>query len=81
MTLRPVGQVVKTPPFHGGNRGSSPLRVTIYETLAQLVEHLTFNQGVEGSNPSCLTKFIRSRVRAAAILVTCGRGGTADTPS
>jgi hypothetical protein len=24
----PVGQVVKTPPFHGGNRGSSPLRVT-----------------------------------------------------
>jgi len=25
---RPVGQVVKTPPFHGGNRGSSPLRVT-----------------------------------------------------
>ena len=27
--IRPVGQVVKTPPFHGGNRGSSPLRVTI----------------------------------------------------
>ncbi len=25
--LWPVGQVVKTPPFHGGNRGSSPLRV------------------------------------------------------
>ncbi len=25
---RPVGQVVKTPPFHGGNRGSNPLRVT-----------------------------------------------------
>ena len=24
----PVGQEVKTPPFHGGNRGSSPLRVT-----------------------------------------------------
>ena len=23
--VRPVGQVVKTPPFHGGNRGSSPL--------------------------------------------------------
>ena len=27
---RPVGQVVKTPPFHGGNRGSSPLRVTTF---------------------------------------------------
>src|SRR5690606_34673521 len=26
--LRPVGQGVKTPPFHGGNRGSNPLRVT-----------------------------------------------------
>src|SRR5690606_24595347 len=24
----PVGQAVKTPPFHGGNRGSNPLRVT-----------------------------------------------------
>ena len=24
----PLGQVVKTPPFHGGNRGSSPLEVT-----------------------------------------------------
>ena len=26
----PVGQVVKTPPFHGGNRGSSPLRVIVF---------------------------------------------------
>ena len=25
----PVGQAVKTPPFHGGNTGSSPVRVTI----------------------------------------------------
>ena len=24
----PVGQVVKTPPFHGGNMGSNPVRVT-----------------------------------------------------
>ena len=35
-----LGQVVKTPPFHGGNRGSSPLGVTIfhgYGPLAQLV--------------------------------------------
>ena len=28
------------------------------EPLAQLVEHLTFNQGVEGSSPSWLTSFI-----------------------
>src|SRR5690606_16500790 len=25
----PVGQVVKTPPFHGGNTGSNPVRVTL----------------------------------------------------
>ena len=25
-----LGQAVKTPPFHGGNRGSIPLGVTIY---------------------------------------------------
>ncbi|SHD77713.1 protein of unknown function [[Clostridium] ultunense Esp] len=25
----PYGQAVKTPPFHGGNPGSSPGRVTI----------------------------------------------------
>ena len=27
---RPGGQAVKTPPFHGGNTGSSPVRVTIF---------------------------------------------------
>ena len=26
---RPVGQKVKTPPFHGGNMGSIPVRVTM----------------------------------------------------
>ena len=30
------GQAVKTPPFHGGNRGSNPLGVT-FGSLAQLV--------------------------------------------
>ena len=28
INIRPVGQAVKTPPFHGGNMGSSPVRVT-----------------------------------------------------
>ena len=27
--IRPVGQAVKTPPFHGGNMGSIPVRVTM----------------------------------------------------
>jgi hypothetical protein len=36
---------------------SRNFRVDIYcEPLAQLVEHLTFNQRVEGSSPSWLTK-------------------------
>ena len=29
MLIWPLGQAVKTPPFHGGNRGSIPLGVTI----------------------------------------------------
>ncbi len=46
-----VGQEVKTPPFHGGNRGSIPLRVTICGIIAQLGEHLPYKQGVTGSSP------------------------------
>ena len=29
-----LGQVVKTPPFHGGYRGSNPLGVTIFPLMA-----------------------------------------------
>ena len=54
--LWPVGQAVKTPPFHGGNTGSSPVGVTflynkIFGELAQLGEHLPYKQGVGGSSP------------------------------
>ena len=49
---RPLGQAVKTPPFHGGNRGSIPLGVTIlYGSIAQLGEHLPYKQRVIGSSP------------------------------
>ena len=34
LSIWPVGQAVKTPPFHGGNRGSIPLRVTIYWAIS-----------------------------------------------
>ena len=40
----------------------------ICEPLAQLVEHLTFNQRVAGSNPAWLTILVWFR----------GRGGMAD---
>ena len=39
----------------GGHR-FEPCILHSYEPLAQLVEHLTFNQRVEGSNPSRLIK-------------------------
>jgi hypothetical protein len=57
---RPVGQAVKTPPFHGGIRGSNPLRVTIFGGLAQLGEHLPYKQGVGGSIPSSSTREVFS---------------------
>ena len=44
----------RTPDFHSDNRGSNPLGVN-EETLAQSVEHLTFNERVDGSSPSSLT--------------------------
>jgi hypothetical protein len=61
--LRPVGQAVKTPPFHGGNTGSNPVRVTIFKKhvfggLAQLGEHLPYKQGVGGSIPSSSTIYL-----------------------
>ncbi len=54
----PVGQVVKTPPFHGGNTGSNPVRVTTFGGLAQLGEHLPYKQGVGGSIPSSSTIYV-----------------------
>ena len=52
----PDGQVVKTGASHAPNGGSTPPRVTTFSSdkcapLAQLVEHLTLNQGVQGSSP------------------------------
>ena len=52
ITIWLLGQAVKTPPFHGGNRGSIPLGVTIlFGRIAQLGEHLPYKQGVTGSIP------------------------------
>jgi hypothetical protein len=50
--------VVKTPPFHGGNTGSNPVRVISDGGLAQLGEHLPYKQGVGGSIPSTSTIYI-----------------------
>ena len=47
----PDGQVVKTGASHAPIGSSTLPRVTTYAPLAQLVEHLTLNQGVQGSSP------------------------------
>ena len=44
-----------TPAFAGSNPASPA-----YGILAQLVEHLTFNQVVRGSNPRCLITIIKT---------------------
>lgn len=47
-TIWPLGQAVKTPPFHGGNRGSSPLGVTICGLVVQLVRMPACHAGGRG---------------------------------
>ena len=42
-------------PAFAGSNPASP----VYGILAQMVEHLTFNQVVRGSNPRCLIEFVR----------------------
>ena len=37
-SIWPLGQAVKTPPFHGGNTGSSPVGVTILDMFAGVAE-------------------------------------------
>ena len=42
---RPVGQAVKTPPFHGGNMGSIPVRVT-KKNLDKVSENVIFSEAL-----------------------------------
>lgn len=44
-------------PAFAGSNPASPAIFYKYGILAQLVEHLTFNQVVGGSNPPCLITF------------------------
>ncbi|KUK08809.1 MAG: Uncharacterized protein XD49_1153 [Caldanaerobacter subterraneus] len=42
MALGPRGQVVKTPPFHGGNTGSNPVGVTIFYSAKKPLQAFYF---------------------------------------
>ena len=84
----PVGQAVKTPPFHGGNRSSILLRVTIFfinnfqcGVIAQLGEHLPYKQGVTGSSPVNPTiKTEHAGVAQLAEQLTCNQQVVGSIP-
>ena len=49
---RPVGQAVKTPPFHGGNMGSIPVRVTKKKNLLLPQEVFFLSISTESKRPA-----------------------------
>ncbi len=67
------GEAVNAPDCGSGTRGFDPLYPP-HDSLAQSVEHLTFNQGVRGSNPRWITSLIRSN--SCGFFQVCGYGGT-----
>ena len=48
---RPVGQAVKTPPFHGGNMGSIPVRVTKKVPHLSVRNFFVYRKGIERLAP------------------------------
>ncbi len=62
----------KATDFDSVIRRFDPYLPSHFEPLAQLVEHLTFNQGVDGSSPSWLT--IRKPRNGAVFLLWIGMG-------
>ena len=62
-SIRPVGQVVKTRPFHGCNMGSNPVRVTTVGGLAQLVRAPASHAGGHWFESSSLHQKVPDFVR------------------
>ena len=60
---RPVGQEVKTRPFHGCNMGSNPVRVTTVGGLAQLVRAPASHAGGHWFESSSLHQKVPDSVR------------------
>ena len=78
---RPVGQAVKTSPFHGGNGGSIPPRVTNNNgRIAQLGEHLPYKQRVIGSSPIVPTIILFGPVVQLVRMPACHAGGRRFEP-
>ena len=52
-----ISSAGRAPPLQGGGRRFDPVITHHFGSLAQLVEQLTFNQLVAGSNPARPTNF------------------------
>ena len=77
----PGGQAVKTPPFHGGNTGSSPVRVTtpfqpfLYGGIAQPVERPPHTRKVTDSSSVVSTKRKSATPIGVALFLYCSETG------
>ena len=74
MLVRPIGQAVKTSPFHGGNSGSIPEWVIVDKLRSLLtktgcgsvwLERLIWVQEAAGSSPVTPTMWVTSSVGRA----------------
>ena len=64
-----ISSVGRASPLHGGGRRFEPVIAHHFGSLAQLVEQLTFNQLVAGSNPARPTN-VKKRPKGAFLLST-----------
>ncbi len=62
-----ISSVGRASPLHGGGRRFEPVIAHHFGSLAQLVEQLTFNQLVAGSNPARPTN-VKKRPKGAFLL-------------
>ncbi len=62
-----ISSVGRASPLHGGGRRFEPVIAHHFGALAQLVEQLTFNQLVAGSNPARPTN-VKKRPKGAFLL-------------
>ena len=58
----PGGQAAKTPPFHGGNTGSIPVRVTIQKASLKRLAFLFFYLDFRAAALSLSSRIVVSRV-------------------
>ncbi len=76
-----ISSAGRAPPLQGGGRRFDPVITHHFGSLAQLVEQLTFNQLVAGSNPARPTN-VKKRPKGAFLLSaiwkirTCSRFGS-----